>query len=976
MLSSRALAHLLLTPALLLLSAGLQGQPSPAPDVVTVLKGHGDTIESVAMSPDGTLIATACFDKTIRLFEAATGKEIRSYGGTQGHTGQVLSVAFNARGDQIASGSADNTARVWDLPVGMPVKTFATSSSTKRVAVAADGQTFAVAGADGTIKVFPLGEEKGAIDLKGHVGAVTQLAASGTTWISAGADNSIRLWSADGKEAARYSPAPAEITGLVAGQSVYTISSDNLLRTWQLPPQATRAFPVLKEAIAEFTASADGNTVLYGTASNLITAGTISNNQATGSFTAGKTATDLIRLSPDTTTILTGGKGGTVALWDRQGKSKGEITAHPGGVTAAVFHPAQPLLYTAGEDGLVKGWTLPFDPKLPAEKAVKLTLKAHTGKVTGLVSNQATGQLISSGADKLIRFWDVAKPDKPVREIGPLASIPSSLTLSRDGQMLISAAGKEVLAWNTADGKEIGKLSLPLEAVALSISTDKTRLLIGRADNLAVLVDLPAGTIYQTFPFDSAARGLLLHPSLPVVVAPTLDKTVAISPITCTKATPLGGKAARLVISPGLDRLVTAGPGNECVSWLTGTGQKEKAFPTGGEATAAAISKDGQRLAAAGADGSVKLYTTADAKLIGSFDAGRAVAELAFHPTLPQLVGTVKNQAIAWNVAFTAGQPLPPEFGRVIEKFSQPKGIASPVFNAQGSFLTAGEDNMVRRYRIASEAAVKTLQHPNLVDTVAFDDTGNLLATGCHDGILRIWDLPKNTPLKTINAHVVTMPQQVQNPIYCVLWSHDHKQVFTASFDKSIKLWDVASGMLVREFKAAPDPKPLEKKDEKKEEKKDDKPPAKVETGPFGHRDQVFTLALSKDGKYLASGSSDRSVKLWDVAAGKVVRDFANPDLKPVFPGEPAPSHPGWVQGVRFTPDGQYLVTVGAAPRNKSYIAVWNVNDGKRVYGAERDFGPIHALAISSDGTRLILGCAATRSHPEAEALVVKLPGK
>src|SRR5205085_5756014 len=154
------------------------------------------------------------------------------------------------------------------------------------------------------------------------------------------------------------------------------------------------------------------------------------------------------------------------------------------------------------------------------------------------------------------------------------------------------------------------------------------------------------------------------------------------------------------------------------------------------------------------------------------------------------------------------------------------------------------------------------------------------LATGCHDGILRIHDLPKNTVLKTIEAHVVKMPQQIQNPIYAVQWTNDHKQIFTSSYDKTIKLWDATAGTLVREFKAAPDPMPEPKKDDKN-------PPPKKEEGPVGHRDQVFSVALSKDGKYLASASSDKSVKLWDVATGKVVRDFQNPDLKPVFPGEP-----------------------------------------------------------------------------------------
>ena len=64
----------------------------------------------------------------------------------------------------------------------------------------------------------------------------------------------------------------------------------------------------------------------------------------------------------------------------------------------------------------------------------------------------------------------------------------------------------------------------------------------------------------------------------------------------------------------------------------------------------------------------------------------------------------------------------------------------------------------------------------------------------------------------------------------------------------------------MKEFKAAPDPNPGDKVEPPKE--------------PVGHRDQVFTAVFTKDGKQFATGSSDRTVKLWDVATGKVVRDF------------------------------------------------------------------------------------------------------
>src|SRR5262249_26264301 len=156
-------------------------------------------------------------------------------------------------------------------------------------------------------------------------------------------------------------------------------------------------------------------------------------------------------------------------------------------------------------------------------------------------------------------------------------------------------------------------------------------------------------------------------------------------------------------------------------------------------------------------------------------------------------------------------------------------------------------------------------------------------------------------------------------PIYSVAWTPDGKQVVSASLDKSLKLYDAASGNLVREFKA------FKEKDFEK-----------------GHHDGVFSVAISPDAKLLASGSSDRSIKLWNIADGSVVRELSNPTIKTNQPGpdgKPIPgqfpqAHPGWIYGLRFTSDGRFLVSVGNAPKNQGYLAVWNVADGKMLHGA------------------------------------------
>jgi WD40 repeat protein len=251
---------------------------------------------------------------------------------------------------------------------------------------------------------------------------------------------------------------------------------------------------------------------------------------------------------------------------------------------------------------------------------------------------------------------------------------------------------------------------------------------------------------------------------------------------------------------------------------------------------------------------------------------------------------------------------------------------------------------LARVWRVATDGPVRNFQHPNLVDCVAYNKDGTQLATGCHDGILRIYDLAKGALFKQINAH--TQPQP--SAIYTVAWSPDGKQIASGSFDRSVKIWDAASGNLVKEIKGF---------DEK--------------TAPKGHTEGVFSVAWSPDGKQIVSGASDRKIKMWNVADGAFVRDFANPNLP--SSNQPPVSHPGWVYHLRFTSGGQ-IVSVGGAPHNHGYVALWNPADGKLLYGAELPLGPFYDGCPTPDGARIVIACGPkSRQSPDADAVLLKL---
>ncbi|MBL8794373.1 MAG: serine/threonine protein kinase [Planctomycetia bacterium] len=308
--------------------------PEPRSNQVRSFTGHEDAVTCLAFSPDGQWAASGSADRTIRLWEVASGREVRCL---HGHGNSVLAVAFAPDGKQLLSGSADLTLRCWDVERGREVRCF--SGWVHRcLALAADGRQ-ALSGSpyDGMVRLWDLETGREVRRFKGH--------ATGVRCVAFAPDGRRALSGGGEAEAKQRGVALVD-----CAVRVWEVESGRMLRSLE-----GHAGPVTCLAV-----SPDGRLAVSGSSQDAtLRWWDILNGRPVGQCQATGTGFAHLAFTPDGRR-LAACQDGTLWVWDVPSRQAiAHLKADATRVLTAAIAPDGECVLTGGEERMLRLWKLP-----------------------------------------------------------------------------------------------------------------------------------------------------------------------------------------------------------------------------------------------------------------------------------------------------------------------------------------------------------------------------------------------------------------------------------------------------------------------------------------------------------------------------------------------------------------------------------------------------------------------------------------
>jgi len=459
--------------------------------LLKTLAGHSSSVWSVVFSPDGKTLASGSNDKNIKLWDVTTGKPLKTL---TGHSSLVTSIVFSPDGKTLTSGSSDNTIKLWDVTTGKPLKTLTGHTKEVRsVVFSPDGKTLASGSNDKTIKLWDVATGKQLKTLTGHSSSVTSVVFSpdSKTLASGSYDSTIKLWEVTTgkslKNLAGHSSSVMSVVFSPDGKTLASGSYDNTIKFWDVATDKKLTnLTGHSGAVWSMIFSPDGKTLASGSSDKTIKFWDMMTGKPLKNLSGYSTLVRSVVFSPDGKTLASGNYDKTLKLWDMMtGKPLKNLSGHRGAVMSVVFSPDGKTLASGSYDNTIKLWDVATGEPLK-------TLTEHSGAVMSVVFSPDGKTLASGSDDNTIKLWDVAT-GKPLKTLTEHSGVARSVVFSPDGKTLASGSyDNTIKLWDVATRRKQPKTLSGHSGAVWSVvfSPDGKTLASGSDDNTIKLWDV------------------------------------------------------------------------------------------------------------------------------------------------------------------------------------------------------------------------------------------------------------------------------------------------------------------------------------------------------------------------------------------------------------------------------------------------------------------------------------------------------
>ncbi|MEH1923091.1 NB-ARC domain-containing protein [Nostoc sp.] len=305
-----------------------------------------------------------------------------------------------------------------------------------------------------------------------------------------------------------------------------------------------------------------------------------------------------------------------------------------------------------------------------------------------------------------------------------------------------------------------------------------------------------------------------------------------------------------------------------------------------------AFSPDDALLATGSIDGEICLWRWRENQQLLNFPGhSNIVMSLAFSPDGQKIASTSVDRTVKlWDVA--TGEcllTLPSNYGVI---------VGNIIFSRDGKNLFTCTEKQILFWDIEIGNCVLAIEHSNRITSIAYEPQRHIIASGCLDGTVNIWDVNTGKCLKTVQGE--------SGAVLSIAFTSDSKLLASSVKAKIISIWDVNTSKHIQTLQE--------------------------------HSNYISLVAFSRDGQTLASsGSGNRTVNIWDIKTGRYLQTLAG--------------HISAINSLTFSSFGN-LVT-GSVDRT---VKLWDVVNGKclKTWRGRTDF--VNSVGFSSNGEIIASG--------------------